>query len=65
MQINHITNITGAEDCKVTKFRTNSNLNTTNSFAIKICIALQHNNLYCFEHTVLLFQYAARDSSML
>jgi hypothetical protein len=65
MRINHITNITGAEDCKVTKFRTNSNSNTTNSFPIKSCTALQHNYLHCFEHTSLLFQYATRDSSML
>jgi len=65
MQKNHNTNITGEEDCKVTRFRTNSNSNTTNYFAIKSCIALQHNYLHCFEHTSLLFQYDARDSPML
>jgi len=54
-QINHITNITGAEDCEVTKFRTNSNSNTTNSFAIKSCTALQHNYLRCSEHTSCCF----------
>ena len=64
-QINHITNITGAEDCKVTKFKTHSNSNTTNSFAIKSCTALQHNYFHSYEHTSLLFQYATRDSPML